>query len=469
MGVPRNDPCPCGSGIKFKKCCGPRFDAFLAKRPTEDRLRRKIMDFVENKIPKSEWERAFEEFFGADKEVKHADWVRFLSWFIHDFRDGQGIRPMDRFVSERSDQLAPEEISILDSWRTTRPGVFEVAKILRGMGIQLRDINSGERLDVFDVSASKSLHPWDIIWARIIRTGNDYGIEGTALLFSALDKDNIIRVLRGMWEEYRKEHPKADRADFFRERFASIDRKLRNLHLDMKIRPVTREGEEVKLCSAIYSFKDRHIILEKLSSVPSLRLEGPSDDDPSAFFFNWAVLEKDVPKGETLSPPQDKVFLIETEMVERGGPKMINLGTIHVWEKRMEMECLSEGRLSRLRRIVEDALGPEVRFEGVKIKDTESLFKEEHVREDLKPLSGKEFEAFRKEAVRDYIREWITEPVPALGGISPREAVRTEQGKEKVKELLKVFVNLATRETGSFLRIHDVEEIARQLRVDLPS
>lgn len=23
--IGRNDPCPCGSGVKFKKCCGKRF------------------------------------------------------------------------------------------------------------------------------------------------------------------------------------------------------------------------------------------------------------------------------------------------------------------------------------------------------------------------------------------------------------------------------------------------------------
>jgi uncharacterized protein YecA (UPF0149 family) len=22
----RNDPCPCGSGVKYKKCCAPAFD-----------------------------------------------------------------------------------------------------------------------------------------------------------------------------------------------------------------------------------------------------------------------------------------------------------------------------------------------------------------------------------------------------------------------------------------------------------
>jgi preprotein translocase subunit SecA len=25
--ISRNDPCPCGSGVKFKKCCGQNLDA----------------------------------------------------------------------------------------------------------------------------------------------------------------------------------------------------------------------------------------------------------------------------------------------------------------------------------------------------------------------------------------------------------------------------------------------------------
>jgi SEC-C motif len=35
--IGRNDPCPCGSGQKYKRCCGPRDDAAAAERTAADR------------------------------------------------------------------------------------------------------------------------------------------------------------------------------------------------------------------------------------------------------------------------------------------------------------------------------------------------------------------------------------------------------------------------------------------------
>ncbi len=35
--IGRNDPCPCGSGHKYKRCCGPRDDAAAAARAAADR------------------------------------------------------------------------------------------------------------------------------------------------------------------------------------------------------------------------------------------------------------------------------------------------------------------------------------------------------------------------------------------------------------------------------------------------
>ncbi len=35
--IGRNDPCPCGSGQKYKRCCGPRDDATAAARAAGDR------------------------------------------------------------------------------------------------------------------------------------------------------------------------------------------------------------------------------------------------------------------------------------------------------------------------------------------------------------------------------------------------------------------------------------------------
>lgn len=40
--VGRNDPCPCGSGLKFKKCCLPKTEGFV--KMGDNWVSRKYMD-----------------------------------------------------------------------------------------------------------------------------------------------------------------------------------------------------------------------------------------------------------------------------------------------------------------------------------------------------------------------------------------------------------------------------------------
>jgi len=40
-----------------------------------------------------------------------------------------------------------------------------------------------------------------------------------------------------------------------------------------------------------------------------------------------------------------------------------------------------------------------------------------------------------------HCREWLTEKIPALGGKTPKQAIRSKNGREQVKELLKSFEN----------------------------
>jgi hypothetical protein len=48
--------------------------------------------------------------------------------------------------------------------------------------------------------------------------------------------------------------------------------------------------------------------------------------------------------------------------------------------------------------------------------------------------------------IRDSYRRVVDEPVPALGGRSPRAAARTPKGREKVAAWLKTLENHAARQ-----------------------
>ena len=70
----RNDPCPCGSGKKYKKCCMPLHEEIRKTIPRDDLLRRE-QQAREKKRLEQEIQRGFDLLFHEDfsKAVKHAE------------------------------------------------------------------------------------------------------------------------------------------------------------------------------------------------------------------------------------------------------------------------------------------------------------------------------------------------------------------------------------------------------------
>ena len=66
--IGRNDICPCGSGLKFKKCCQAREDATLGRRREEQSAIRIALDWLMDRYP--------EEATTALDTVFSADWAR---------------------------------------------------------------------------------------------------------------------------------------------------------------------------------------------------------------------------------------------------------------------------------------------------------------------------------------------------------------------------------------------------------
>ena len=50
-----------------------------------------------------------------------------------------------------------------------------------------------------------------------------------------------------------------------------------------------------------------------------------------------------------------------------------------------------------------------------------------------------------REAKQRHYADWANQPLPALGGKTPREAVRTKTGRDQVDLLLKEFENNEAR------------------------
>ena len=82
-------------------------------------------------------------------------------------------------------------------------------------------------------------------------------------------------------------------------------------------------------------------------------------------------------------------------------------------------------------------------------------------------LSPEQERAIVQQGLDDYYRRVLDEPIPALGGKSPRAAAKTVKGREKVAAWLKMIENHAAhRPPGDPMGSYDTGWMWRELGVE---
>ncbi len=132
LSVGRNDPCPCGSGKKYKKCClgkeeaaGSRTAPELPKTMTtaaEARLQQRLTEFSTQPRFKRQFDQALQVFFSDldpadDPAPSEADFGEFIDWFIHDYVQESSGTLLEIFQRTDGRLLPVKERAILDELR----------------------------------------------------------------------------------------------------------------------------------------------------------------------------------------------------------------------------------------------------------------------------------------------------------------------------------------------------------------
>ena len=180
-----------------------------------------------------------------------------------------------------------------------------------------------------------------------------------------------------------------------------------------------------------------------------------------------AVASNEVPEG-ALQFTRSFLATPEAEPVP-------TLGDIRVRGSRLFLESLSRERLGWGKARLAELLGDAARFESEQFESIDTR------RAAADPRSGAsraeaggsargvqseaEDEVHRAIAarhLRDHYRRWVDDPLPALGGLSPRLAARAPQ-REALETLLRQLENLEDRRRASGAPFCDVSWIRREL------
>ena len=115
----RNDPCPCGSGKKYKKCC---IDKDFEKTRSDNSLREKlipeILEFAQKKLKhligdaySFYWDEFDPEEYIDDQDTMQMVDINFWDWFICDWESEDGEKVIDSFITQNR-YLKDEELIV---------------------------------------------------------------------------------------------------------------------------------------------------------------------------------------------------------------------------------------------------------------------------------------------------------------------------------------------------------------------
>ena len=453
---PRNAPCPCGSGRKYKHCCMPKVRtlalAAYSRRERADAFRK-----IEQFAMRDEFadDRRFADIlFWAGRldvaeesqrrtlESDDSAYAAFVNWFTFDLdlnvvNDDAHGTITDRFLASRGHTLTTGERTLVERMHASSLRLYEVRDVRLDEGLLLHDLWTGEALDVSERLGTHQIARWDLLGARVIEgeTGRPV-IDGTPYLYPLAAREAIMAEFKRHHARFTKEVGVDDPTGFFK-RHGMVFHHLWLDHVVLRAMPtfVTHEGDPIAPTKTLFDVTDRERLADALAAHGAFE----AHDDGT-----YAWLEGD------------------------GGSSRV-LGHLSVAAGRLTLETMSEARAQRGRRLIEELLGDAVRFRMTRSEDVKQALADPPPRtRDPERLPADVEQQIVSQFYEQHYRAWIDEPVPALGGRTPRHAARLKTVRPKVVDLVKALENQMERERKEGRPAYDVTWMWAELGVDRP-
>ena len=356
----------------------------------------------------------------------------------------------------------------IEALRDSTMSLYEVSDVRPGESFLARDlVRGGDPIRVTERTATKTLVAWDVIACRIVTVRGV--VQMTAAVLS-IDRDLAEEILGLLRRTQSRAPAMAART------FAAADPALRarleaelatedailgaaaatitTLWLNHAIRrahaPLPQlantDGEPLEFVTLHYRLApaaSAEGIAAALARVPDLR------DDGDGAHWTWFAPEKPSPKRRRRKG---------TDAPDTG--RTIH-GNLTLTAKTLEARVNSEARCARLRSLLAPELAGLVREPLIERMTPEQAMAEagpatsspQAIPEGMDP---EDLRRITHEVLDRQYRKTLAEPVPMLGGKSPRQAVRSAKGRIAVASWLKGFEqNSARRPPGDPMRDYD--------------
>ncbi|MEP7199008.1 MAG: MbcA/ParS/Xre antitoxin family protein [Chloroflexota bacterium] len=448
-----------------------RAPALEPRRPRntseEQPLRDHLLKFAYLPRFKRDSERALNVYFGErlgpgrTLTMDEAEAATFEEWHINDFVTAEHERIIDLFAREVGPSLPPNQLPMLEDWRrTNRMRLMEIQDVTPGVGETAQDLFSGEVYHMNDISMSRAAKRWQVVMARTLLTAGRWHFTGGGRLFTPMEKDTLLDFARNLLDEYRRTHPAASVDDFYRDRSLALEQ-----YAPPPPHFITPEGHDYVGATAEYRARDRDEIMRRLDQTEEFNYAGRDARARDSEHYNWLL------RGCSFVPEQPdalkKGLTLQSEWtLGPGHPSYRSLGDVVIAPHRLELSCVSRERLLAGKALLADLLGDLIVHQHDRFKDLETMLAEhrdETPRSPTPRVARDVSDALVRKMLDDATRDWLDNPHPSFGNQTPREAMRTPEGRAAVEESLKAIEYLQAEKAEQGEPYMDARAIRREL------
>lgn len=425
MTLRSNDLCHCGSGKKYKHCC---LKSDYSQEPAEHAdTARILLDWL-NRNHRKTWHVAIESLLKElltqdelevlselDAETNTAILINLSEWLLAEgsiLVKGEKRRVPEYLLGTSGPRMTAVQRNWLMQLENNPLRLYDVTDVIPGAQMTLCDVLSPHEMPIVvrERTGTQSLKTGECLGCRIMRVDTHYELSGAAYPFSMLASQSVGERLQAIAEEFKHERRQAQ----------SLGIDIMSMWLQQWVTPPpipmmmdAYSGEPLQLVTDHYLVKDWQALeqaLRKCADVHGSREDG------------WdQVLE--CADGQLRPMVTINVGKLPNQ-VELFTKTLAFAATGRAWFEEVVGDCVQylHRQSADPRDIMINGGGEPFAGHGADINiDSEAL------------------DELMEKTIGQLYANWANEPIGMLGNLTPRQAMQTPAGLERVKGLIRSY------------------------------
>lgn len=467
--IGRNAPCPCGSGLKHKRCCLRRgnevaLDALEAER-VWGRMQSWALERFGDELGASlKAHMDARGVGGEERPANEEDMSLSLCWLLIDREVAPGDTPA-RLYSRLPDLSAGErEMAIRIA--ASHLGLYRVVDVEPGAWIELVDVIGGGVVRAASPRVSREAIRWHVLLCRVMEGGPTCSLWGAAGFYEPAEESELLAELRRLADEHRLGGDVVGLQAALRVAAGELWCFIPPSRHAERV-PYTLEGDLVAVGQATWSVRDPDAAFTALQATPELCFDGETEDG-GAVSFDWLASRRELLARRQAPLPAGAICLESGPVAvsETGALQpndLTSLGTFTLYADRLEFFAPSEARLNAAIALVEYHLKHIACAPDRSVRSYKDVVSERRVEWAAARPAGR---SSRGRVSRDAVggsvadetrlppdarmreltyRRWIDDPNQHLGGLTPRQAAARPEYRDQLEMQLRSIEHSSAR------------------------